>query len=230
MILFGLAFGIFELIALAVLFPLFLYSVHLDRNYTNPGAKWYTLLALLAFAAWCVSGTPFSQWPSIWRENNASYYLTWYACLGLGYSLVEFALEIYRSKRYYAGQWTSKLATTFSSTRRKALRDAITSDENAYIPSELVAATDEFVSNYRGTRRVISVKANPLTGQPEPFIVLSNLAASIPPWIMFWPFYALDAFLGDLLARIGDVLAEVFLKAFSGWVKAAFKDTFKVGI
>jgi hypothetical protein len=62
----------------------------------------------------------------------------------------------------------------------------------------------------------------------EPKINRLRLSQSIFAWIILWPFYAVNLVLGDLLARVGDMLADLFAKFGGRFVKAAFSGIFEI--
>lgn len=205
--------GVWTSIIFGVLAIAMVISCGLDRNEYAEGPKWWvTLCIVLALCVlWYSDGWSFS---SLWQGDTARRF--WanvgiYLAVGLGYSLLEFALDVRRSARYWAEEWN------------KFKRAHPKNTENLAI--EFASKWPTFTKHY--DRRIIGIDINSLHDGVEPKINRQQLAESIGVWTLFWPFYAISLVLGDLLTEVFRVIADVLAKLSGRLVRAAFKDVFK---
>lgn len=191
-----------------------------DRRQSE-SAKWWIFfigLAAFTFINW-KSGYRFS-WDSFWAADLWKF-IGIYLAIGLGYSVLEFALDVRRSVRYWKTRWAGYRSD--ANDRARASKEPQTPED---IANSFVAAS------YRGnTGRIIGIDINKEAKDSNELIVPKvnrvELAEHIGCWIMFWPFYAVSLIIGDLVMEIARVIADIFAKISGRFVRMSFANVFK---
>ena len=92
-----------------------------------------------------------------------------------------------------------------------------------YLGAGLAYSFVEFARETRLRRAAVSVKGEFTTRHAKEI-----LATNVGAWSMFWPFYLMSLIVGDLLAEVFNAVAAVIVSMSGRFVKAVFKDTFKL--
>lgn len=241
MTLFGIAIGLLELGLIAVFLIAMVISVSVDRCGV-PHPKWIvTLLGIggvlfLTRDSWTLSSLgDFVLSATFWVP------LLKYLGAGLAYSFVEFARETRLSAKRLKDDWESFLNTTAPARGRqdddhkKMLRDVLnnlttgvgsTDEDTAAMRSAAVSVKGEFTTRY--AMKDMLIKPRVIDGEIQPAVDKEILATNVGAWSMFWPFYLMSLIVGDLLAEVFNAVAAVIVSMSGRFVKAVFKDTFKL--
>lgn len=246
MTLFGIALGLLELGLIAVFLIAMVISVSVDRRGV-PHPKWIvTLLGIggvlfLTRNSWTLSSLgDFVLSATFWVP------LLKYLGAGLAYSFVEFARETRLSAKRLKDDWESFLRMTppargnrdygyRGDDSEKTLREVLnslttgvgeTDDETAAMRSAAVSVKGEFTTRY--TSKDMLIKPRVIDGEIQPAVDKEILATNVGAWSMFWPFYLMSLIVGDLLAEVFNAVAAVIVSMSGRFVKAVFKDTFKL--
>lgn len=241
MTLFGIALGLLELGLIAVFLIAMVISVSVDRRGV-PHPKWIvTLLGIggvlfLTRDSWTLSSLgDFILSATFWVP------LLKYLGAGLAYSFVEFARETRLSAKRLKDDWESFLNTTAPARGRqdddhkKMLRDVLnnlttgvgsTDEDTAAMRSAAVSVKGEFTTRY--AMKDMLIKPRVIDGEIQPVVDKEILATNVGAWSMFWPFYLMSLVVGDLLAEVFNAVAAVIVSMSGRFVKAVFKDTFKL--
>lgn len=188
-----------------------------DRRQHESAKWWIFFLGLGAYAIYSwTTGYRFS-WDAfvsadLWK------FIGIYLAIGVGYSIIEFVLDVRRSVRYWKERWASFLTSQRARTKSGEMESA-----------EDLA--NSFVANsYRGDR-IIGVEYNKDSKDTNnlitPKINRTELAEHIGCWILFWPFYAVSLIIGDLVMEIARVIADIFAKISGRFVRMSFANVFK---
>lgn len=154
-----------------------------------------------------------------------------YLAIGLGYSIVEFMLDVRRSVKYWTKAWAQYMVN--NSIRSKQVKHGWNSDpveaEEMITPAKELA--NGFVSENRYSRKIIDVAYNKdATDNSKlviPVVNKSELGQAIGCWMIFWPFYLVSLILGDLITMVAETLAN-FIASISGrFVRMSFANVFK---
>ena len=118
---------------------------------------------------------------------------------------------------------------------KKMLRDVLnnlttgvgsTDEDTAAMRSAAVSVKGEFTTRY--TSKDMLIKPRVIDGEIQPAVDKEILATNVGAWSMFWPFYLMSLIVGDLLAEVFNAVAAVIVSMSGRFVKAVFKDTFKL--
>lgn len=200
----SIIFGVFA-IAMVV-------SCSFDRSEYVESPKWWTFsLFVVVFGVFFLPRDWAFSW--LWQGDTAR--RLWgnigiYLGIGLCYSILEFALDVRRSARFWAEQWAG-----FKSTRTTETR----------LVSDFISSRTSYGDGKYYHKRIIGVQGSGTVIEPK--INRQQLAESIGVWTMFWPFYAISLIVGDLLTEVFRVLADMLVGLSGRFVRAAFKDVFK---
>lgn len=201
-------FGFVVSVWAAVLFGLFAVAMVVSCTFDRRGTeepKWYVFATLIVFLiAW---GWNEVYWKDLLFSKRLWVDLSLYLLIGLGYSIIEFLMEVRRSARYWAEEWKSYVR------RNKGVIEAL---------------QQEFLGMHISSckHRIIGITATD-AGGIEPKINRSELAQGIGCWTFFWPFYAISLVIGDLLDEVWRVMADVLVSISGRFVRLTFKDVFK---
>jgi hypothetical protein len=183
-----------------------------DRHHHEAPKWWILIIAAVTFCAW--------QWPNLsWRTlisrelwSNIGIYLL----IGLAYSILEFALDVRRSARYWKAKWIR-----FQVDGPNHLRG---------MGGTVIPKMSDFFkeqNHHLDDRRLVTIEMNKSKGVIVPKVNRNLLAENIGCWTFFWPFYAISLIVGDLLTEIFKLIAD-FIASISGRaVNAAFRNVFK---
>lgn len=192
-----------------------------DRSDNTSAAMWMAVVAGLIIVPVIMGISPaldmfFSS--AFWKN------IALYLAAGLVYSwLVEFFFSVRRSSRFYADKWAE---TVKSDKKLKAyLADPWNSDSE--VTRSAKESMEKFVSYYRNNGKVITVAMSD-DGTITPRTNRRELVNSITAWTILWPAYAISLIVGDLFKQVVEVIVDVTSKLSNGFVRWAFRDTFKV--
>lgn len=194
-----------------------------DRRADSESAKWWIFfIGVFIFTVWnWKNGYRFS-WEGfvsseLWR------FLGIYLAIGFAYSIIEFALDVRRSVRYWRERWASYLHN--SQARNK---DGKEQTSRADIANSFVSSS---VNTSRDRDRIIGVAINPESKDENdrviPKINRGSLAEHIGVWMLFWPFYAVSLIIGDLVTELARIAADIFAKISGRFVRMSFANVFK---
>jgi hypothetical protein len=200
---FGFVISVWAAIIIGLFFIAMIIGCTLDRRSAESPKWWITAVAIIFFTAW--------QWDNLtWRgllDATMWKYIGAYLLIGVGYSLIEFLLDVRRSARYWSYEW----------------------EEWKKHFKKIDTGTQDFIERYTrfNPRRIIGVEATQDGTGVQPKIDRQQLAESIGCWTIFWPFYAISLIIGDLLDEVFRVIADVIAKVSGRFVRMVFKDVFK---
>lgn len=224
-----------------------------DRHY-NESPKWIVFVVGLCVLAFVNRDEIFSTPLQFWRQlpNNFWPHAAIYLVLGLGYSVIEFLVDIRRSAKYWAGVWAAFKATKtielqdLSSPASQKIIKAVNSLRPGKNPATnqteqpvveeplqqrlVTLFMEEGCSsrNHKGYDARIVIPVATADGMAiEPSINRVNLAQSIACWTIWWPFYAISLVVGDLFSTVFEIIAGVVAKISGRFVRSTFKDVFK---
>jgi hypothetical protein len=226
MLLFGLALGVLELIALSVFFILLVVAVTFDRRGVEAPKWWVVGGAFAAIAAYF-----WSDWTlaGIWTAVTTAEFWTpvlYFVVAGLAYSVLEFVLTVRRSAREFKKLWENHL--NHSSDRRTMYAEAAQKGAVSADFQKVADMTNSFVSNaQRRSDDIVQVERAEDKISVVPKINKTALAENIGAWTFFWPFYAISLILGDLLTEVFRAIADFFVKISGRFVRMSFADVFK---
>lgn len=242
MVLFGLALGILELIALALFVVFLCLGTAFDRRGHESFKWWVLFIGIVVLAALNLSSISFAGiWESI---TSASLWKTvgLYALVGLGYSMVEFFLHVRRAARATASSWADFIQRedtwAFHQGGEPAPEELAVRVENGVLKATYaemfkhgsefarIKIVQQFTSHFRSNDALIKINSN--SGHPIPVVDKGELASYIGAWTTFWPFYAISLILGDLLEEVWNIIASIVAKISGRFVRMAFADVFKV--
>ena len=202
---FGFVINTWAAIIMGLFFIAMVIGCTFDRHHRESPKWWILAIAVLTVVAWQWSNWTFS-WGMLFSATiwvPIGYYLA----IGLGYSVIEFLLEVRRSARYWSNAWSAYIL------RERA-------------ESPIGQINTGFLERYGlYSKRIIGISKT--ASGIEPKINRSMLASSIGCWTFFWPFYLVSLIVGDLFTEIFNIAAD-FLASISGrFVRMAFKNVFK---
>lgn len=202
-----------------------------DRRQNESPKWWIFFIGLAAYTIYSWSTGYRFSWESFWAAD------LWraigiYLAIGLGYSVLEFLLDVRRSVRYWKAKWTAHRAYQDGKSKKLGWQPE---DEKVMVkvsrPDPTDIATDFVSTASRSTGRIIGVAINPDAKGSDDLIVpkidRGELAEHIGAWTIFWPFYAVSLIIGDLVMEISRVLAGVFAKIAGRFVRMSFSNVFK---
>lgn len=215
--------GFFGSVWLAIFAGVFILAMIIGCTYDRRqqvAAKWWVFfigLAIYTIHAW-----------------NTGYRFTWdtflaaevwkfvgiYFAIGLGYSVLEFALDVRRSVRYWKETWAAfrslKNGKTDSNASPEDMANTFVSQQTGYS---------------RNAHRIIGVGIDPDAKDPNSLVVPKidrvQLAEHIGAWMVFWPFYAVSLIIGDLVMEVARVVADIFANISGRFVRMSFANVFK---
>lgn len=190
-----------------------------DRNNYESGKWWVFFIGVILFTIY--------NWKNGYRMSMETFlsadlwkFIGIYLLVGIGYSVIEFMLEVRRSARFWKEEWKR----FYNENAQTGKGDEVASPHNTAL---------KFVSRtYRSHfPRIIGVAMNPdskdMNDLLQPHVDRTHLAEHIGVWILFWPFYAVSLIIGDLVLEIARVLADVFAKISGRFVRMSFANVFK---
>lgn len=213
--------GFFGSVWLAIGVGIFMLAMIIGCTYDRrdrESAKWWVFfIGLAAYAVYSWNTGYRLSWATF-IESELWKFIGIYLLIGLAYSVLEFALEIRRSVRRWKALWIE--------FRANAKRNKADVDVN---PEDV--ATSFVASTQRYSNHVIGVAVNPDAKGPDELIVpkvdRTRLAEFVGVWMIFWPFYAVSLIVGDLLAEVARIVADVFAKISGRFVRMSFANVFK---
>lgn len=249
------ALGFVELSFLAVFFLLLVVGVTFDRR-GREDQKWW----IFGIGAVAVAGWYWKSWTldGAWAEVTSWEFwkpVGYYLLFGLGYSILEFFLDIRRSATSYADLWAKHLTKTVTMNVLNADgTPKITGDEmigrsgrptTIEVPyAELYAEikekgagsakfntvlrmSEDFINRNTYSRRIVGLK---LTAgvEIEPQVNRLELAEHISAWTFLWPAYAVSLILGDFLTEVFRVISDVLVNISGRFVRMSFANVFKI--
>ena len=193
-----------------------------DRRGVESGKWWVFFLGLIAFTIYQYNQGN-TDWKSMVFNTDLWKFLGIYLAIGLGYSVLEFMLEVRRSQRRLSAAWVEYKNRGFQ-------RGRVESDDSKAMPDVQLQA-NSFVADYGryGRNQIIGVEINQDKTSSElivPRVNRPELAGSVGCWMIFWPFYAVSLIIGDLLYEVARIVADIIAKMSGRFVKMAFKGTF----
>lgn len=202
----GFVAGVWASIFIGVFFIAMIIGVSFDRHGRESAKWWILFFGVIGFCIWKWDDI---NWQTFWQRD------LWvgigiYLAIGLGYSVLEFMLEVRRSARKWSERW--KMYKKHSDPK---------------IPQETLANT--FVANRKHDYELIQAERNPdptATNLVVPRVSRAKLASFIGAWTFFWPFYAISLIIGDLVFEICRIVADVLTNISGRFVRAMFKDVF----
>lgn len=242
--LFGLAFGLVELAAIAVFFILLVIGASFDRGGAS-SPKWYVVgLGALLIAAYSYHKVELQTALDVVTSMTFWKPVIVYVAVGLLYSVLEFVLAIRRSAREFKDRWNTYLNNVVAPYGRKGSNDEgeIVRDrtfreiyedvlkrgpESADFNKANEIAKD-FVRREecrRGSLIKLTLGSDKLT--VEPSVNKAELAASIGVWTLLWPAYGVSLIMGDLVAEFFRAVADFLVRVSGQFVKRTFSDVFK---
>lgn len=189
-----------------------------DRNNYESGKWWVFFIGVILFTIY--------NWKNGYRMSLDTFlsadlwkFIGIYLLVGIGYSVIEFMLEVRRSARFWKEEWKR----FYNENARIGKSDELPPNDVA-----LKFVSRSYRSNYP---RIIVAALNPnskdTTELLQPHVNRKELAEHISVWIIFWPFYAVSLIIGDLVMEIARVLADVFAKISGRFVRMSFANVFK---
>lgn len=222
MILFGLALGVLELIALSVFFLALVVAITFDRRGVESPKWWVVGLGVAGVAAYFWSDWTFAGlWESaltleFWKP------FAYFLALGLVYSVLEFVLDVRRSARKFKDLWERHI-----NGQRESYSDAKLNGPASADFQKVADSTRQFVERHSSDRAIVTIVRAEDKISVEPKINKGALSENIGAWTFFWPFYAISLILGDLLTEVFRVIAEFFVTLSGRFVRLSFADVFK---
>jgi hypothetical protein len=195
-----------------------------DRRQSEEG-KWFVFgigVVIAAIIGW-LNGyqLSFDSFLSAWRTILT--YVGIYLAIGLGYSVIEFMLDVRRSARFWTEKWANFLRTGSSNYSSKSR------EQFATMSNEEKA--NSFVASNSGQRRIITIGMNEASTSDKDLIIpkvdRKELAEGIGCWAIFWPFYAVSLIIGDLLMEVWRTFANAIVYFSGRFVRMVFSDVFK---
>lgn len=217
MILFGIAFGIIEIVLCTIFFILLVIGTAFDRHgYDAP--KWWILfiggaiLVTFAFVRHDVSTGSVWDFLRSWAFWKPVLY---YLAFGLVYSVVEFFFEIKRAAKHWDQAWRAYLQSNPPKN----------SADRADLARKFVSENRLPYAQYAREHPIIDLEADGENVKPK--MNKTELADSIGAWTLLWPPYAVSLLLNDLLQHIWEWMSELLVAISGRFVRFTFRDTFK---
>ena len=222
-------FAFFGSVWLAIFAGLFLISMIVGCTFDrrgNESVKWWVFwLGIIGYTLY-----QYNQGATDWKSGLYNVglwkFLGIYIAIGLGYSILEFMLEVRRSVRRLKKAWGEyKTKYAGRATRKFVDKDDAPVDDDAEVANSFVA------EHSRWRHQIIGVKLN-RERQPGEDLILpeidrGELAQSVACWTIFWPFYAVSLIIGDLVYEAARIVADIMAKISGRFVKMAFRGAFK---
>lgn len=242
---FGFVLSVWAAIAFGIFVLAMIVSCTFDR-YDNIAPKWWVLfLGMIAYVFFV--GPAAFTW-QMFLARDLWVMVGGYLAIGLGYSLIEFFLNVRRSAKRWAESWTScktnesniekfdkEAAQANDNIRRKRL--AYQGDASDLVKEEPITAAGLMAATYveQNTRNsrsgeIISIRLGTESDESPvvPYVRRFVLARHVSAWTIFWPFYAISLIIGDLLTQIFRIIADIIVYMSGRMVKRMFKNVFKM--
>ena len=242
---FGFVLSVWAAIAFGIFVLAMIVSCTFDR-YDNIAPKWWVLfLGMIAYVFFV--GPAAFTW-QMFLARDLWVMVGGYLAIGLGYSLIEFFLNVRRSAKNWAESWTSfksnkstiekfdkEAAQATDNIRRKRL--AYQGDASDLVKEEPITAAGLMAAKYveQNTRNsrsgeIISIRLGTESDESPvvPYVRRFVLARHVSAWTIFWPFYAISLIIGDLLTQIFRIIADIIVYMSGRMVKRMFKNVFKM--
>lgn len=214
---FGLT--IWPLLGLGVMFCLLLACVYMDVNGRNEPKWWVGVLLLVALVTYDAFTPTLGVWTwNFWMSATPYVAVGTYIGYGLLYSLFEFVMVAWRTKRRVSESWKRFLA---------ANKDELEVDPKTEADAEDRARVLRRFDAGLNTRQIISVSYNHKEQKPGPKLHVDVLTDYVFAWTCFWPFYAVYFVFGRLLEEGIRFIVETLGGLGDRFVKYVFKDVFK---
>lgn len=207
----GFVLNVWGAILLGVFVIAMIIGVTFDRHGRESQKWWILFFGVVGILIWQWSVLGSLDWRTFFARD------LWvmigiYLAIGLGYSVLEFMLEVRRSARKWSERWALY----------KGLADSKTT---------LETTANSFVARHsvRDSHELVTAERNPDQTSKNlivPRVHKGRLASFIGAWTIFWPFYAISLIIGDLLAEIFRVIADFITHISGRFVRMMFKDTF----
>lgn len=214
-----------------------------DRRSVESPKWWLLTVAIVSFVVWTWDGS--LTWGDRWNLIAAKViwaYIGYYLLIGLGYSMLEFMLEVRRSARNWSANFAEfKIAFTsrVESTSAMAQNVKRFTSENNVVDSEIPPSpamfnqllVEAFLKKHSfgyNSNSIINIDASADKMGIEPKVNRMALAENIGVWVLFWPFYAISLIIGDLLTEIFRIIADVLASLSGRFVRVAFRNVFKI--
>lgn len=194
-----------------------------DRRHSEASKWWVFWIGVIGFTIYQYYQGHTTDWKTTLFNAELWKFFGIYLAIGLGYSILEFMLEVRRSVRRLSVAWAQyKSSHEFRQRHLSAVEDKVgTGDLTA----------NSFVADQgRYKNQIIGVEINPDLNSNDKILPKVNrieLAESIGCWMIFWPFYAVSLIIGDLVFEIARAVADVIAKLSGRFVRMAFKNVFK---
>jgi hypothetical protein len=243
--------GLVELLFLTVFFVLLVVGITYDRRGREYDKWWILSIGAISIASWYWADWTFkSVWGSVsslefWKPIGL------YLLVGLGYSVIEFALDIRRSAASYAALWDYHLTKTVTTKVMEAdgalkfINDSHNYAATIEVPyAELYAEIKEkgaesakfnmvlriskdFIERNTYLNRIVGLKlANGV--EIEPQVNRLELAEHISAWTLLWPAYGVSLVLGDFLTEVFRVISDILVNLSGRFVRMSFANVFKI--
>lgn len=243
---FGFVLSVWAAIAFGIFVLAMIVSCTFDR-YHNIAPKWWVLFFGVIAYVFFIGPAAFT-W-QMFLARDLWIMIGGYLAIGLGYSLIEFFLNVRRSAASWSESWTSfknnkSNIEKFDKEAAQAadnIQRARTSfrgdpadfkvDALAATPAELMAAHYiEQNGHYKSSHEIIGIRAGKPTDESlvVPYVRRLVLARHVSAWTIFWPFYAISLIIGDLLTQVFRIIADIIVYMSGRLVKRMFKNVFKM--
>ena len=242
---FGFVLSVWAAIAFGIFVLAMIVSCTFDR-YDNIAPKWWVLFFGVIAYVFFIGPAAFT-W-QMFLARDLWIMVGGYLAIGLGYSLIEFFLNVRRSAKRWAESWTSfktnesniekfdkEAAQATDNIRRTRL--AYQGDVSDLVKEEPITAAGLMAATYveQNTRNsrsgeIISIRLGTESDESPvvPYVRRFVLARHVSAWTIFWPFYAISLIIGDLLTQIFRIIADIIVYMSGRMVKRMFKNVFKM--
>lgn len=237
--LFGIVFGLVEIVA-AVLFLICMsIATFVDRAdaLDESGPKWIVLIVGLAALMYFTKDLwTFSTLVSFLFSKEFWTPFAKYLGLGVVYAAIEFVFAIRTSKQQLKGAWEKHLREKLDYPERRGMKpfngttrvlyhqESLEDDSSIKYWAE--RTRDEFVCSLNS--KLFAVRIVIDSKQIVPTVNKDYLYDNLFVWIIFWPFYAASLVLGQFLTDLLAAVSKIFVRVGDHLVKITFKDMFKL--
>lgn len=234
--------GVWISIAVGIFIIAMVIGCTVDRRHQESMKWWVFFIGVITFTGltWDSSRPIFDTWNLFW-SRGIWVYVAWYLGIGVVYSLVEFGLEVRRSVRIWAKRWNEhkqQFSKTYVPLVIEGTSPLIVVSVRAasvFSDSDLAyrrSRVSDFIIQYqnRGCNTgpgIIVIRSTDYRDAIEPSVNRKVLAENIGCMTIFWPFYAVSLIIGDLMAEVFRVIADVVASLSARIVRASFKNVFK---
>lgn len=148
-----------------------------------------------------------------------------YLGIGFLYSfLIEFILGVRKSALYAKEKWAEAVK------QAPNLVPLVTDGGqslNQQDKEDAANVLSHFYLSFRPYAKYIELGRGKF-GLPDPRVNKAELACHVGAWMVFWPLYAVSLLLGDVIARVFDIITMMMGNFTNVVTKTLFKDVFKV--